>query len=240
MINNVINPRNGCKDVWNAFMVESAEFSLSSDIPYCTTTANELPSELVSYDMAKALVKKHGPTFKSSAFVHFYIDDSKFDGKRSSIWLYPQAALEILRHFAGVITPDFSTNEDFPDPIKRYNTYRMRAFGYWLTTQKISVINNVRWGDIETWDYCFDGLPFNSIVSIGTVASGIHLLRNRKLFEDGLRKMVDLIKPSVILVYGSANYGIFNDLANEGIVIKAYESSTSKAFKRRRNHEQAK
>ena len=41
-------------------------------------------------------------------------------------------------------TPDFSTYQDFPEPLKVYNTYRMRAFGYWLTKNGIKVINNIR------------------------------------------------------------------------------------------------
>ncbi|MBQ0071515.1 MAG: DUF4417 domain-containing protein, partial [Spirochaetales bacterium] len=39
------------------------------------------------------------------------------------------------------ITPDFSTNQDFPEAIKIYATYRMRAFGYWLGREGIEVIN---------------------------------------------------------------------------------------------------
>ncbi|MBQ0071809.1 MAG: DUF4417 domain-containing protein [Spirochaetales bacterium] len=55
-----------------------------------------------------------------------------------------KSALKILRHFSGVITPDFSTNQDFPEAIKIYATYRMRAFGSWLGCEGIEVINNVR------------------------------------------------------------------------------------------------
>ncbi|MCF0106739.1 MAG: DUF4417 domain-containing protein [Holdemanella sp.] len=62
------------------------------------------------------------------------------------------------------ITQDFSTFSDFPDPLKRWNTYRMRAFGVWLTRNNINVINNIRWGKEETWEYCFNGLLDNSIL----------------------------------------------------------------------------
>lgn len=113
-----------------------------------------------------------------------------------------------------MITADFSTNADFPDPIKRYNTYRMRAFGFWLGSQGISVINNVRWGTEETWDYCFDGIPYNSIVSIGTVASGINKLENRPDFEAGLLKMVEVLNPHTIVIYGSANYDWFKKVSD--------------------------
>ncbi len=113
-------------------------------------------------------MKSGNESFHYHAHIHFYIDDQKFDGKQSSIWLYPVKALEIVKHFDGIITPDFSTNADFPDPLKRYNTYRMRAFGCWIANNGLSVINNVRWGTLETWAYCFDGIPKHSITLIIT------------------------------------------------------------------------
>ncbi|MCR4555817.1 MAG: DUF4417 domain-containing protein [Alphaproteobacteria bacterium] len=163
--------------------------------------------------------------------MHFYIDDQKFDGPQSSVWLYPNKALEIIRHFSGVITVDFSTNADFPDPIKHYNTYRMRTIGRWFGTNGLSVINNVRWGTEETWDYCFDGIPYNSIVAIGTIASGINRLENRPDFESGLFKMIELLNPHAIIVYGSANYKCFKALTDLGIRIVSFPSDTSLAFK---------
>lgn len=225
--------RNGCADMWNAFMVRGAKFIMGSDIPVCPCTAKDIPKRLISYVDAKHLHKinsRSNNDYQIDAYVHFYIDDQKFDGPKSSVWLYPYKALEILRHFSGVITVDFSTNADFPDPIKRYNTYRMRALGFWLGTQGISVINNVRWGTEETWNYCFDGIPLYSTVAIGTVASGIKKLENRQDFETGLNKMVELLKPHTIIVYGSANYDCFKKLVDIGIQIIPFPSDTSLAF----------
>ena len=142
----------------------------------------------------------------------------------------PQDTLEIVRHFSGAITPDFSTNADFPDPLKRYNTYRMRAFGRWLAVNDVPVINNVRWGTEETWDYCFDGIPYHSIVAVGTVASGINKLENRPLFENGLFEMVRLLNPHTIVVYGSSKYDCFKKLSGSGINIVAFASKTNLAF----------
>jgi len=226
-------PRKGCKDMWNAFMVEGAEFVIGSDIPICPCTAQNVPKQLISYVEAKHLCKLHraeGADYHVDAFVHFYIDDQKFDGPQSGIWIKPYEALEIIRHFSGAITPDFSTNADFPDPIKRNNTYRMRAFGRWLSVNGVPVINNVRWGTEETWDYCFDGIPIDSVVAIGTIASGIHKLENRPDFEEGLFKMVELLKPHTILVYGSANYECFRALSAMGIRIVPFMSDTNIAF----------
>ena len=164
------------------------------------------------------------------------MDDYKFDGKRG-IWQEPQKALERLKKYAGVITPDFSPYQDMPEPLKVYNTFRTRAFGYWLTTQGINVINNVRWGTPETFWYCFDGIQKHSTVAIGTVASGLRLLENRQRFEDGLREMVRVIEPRKIIVYGSSKYQFFTDLTESGIEIVSFSSKTATAFERRKNNE---
>ena len=49
--------RSGLIDIWNAFMVENADFS-NHDIPLCPTTATSIPSKLIGYDEAKSTHKK--------------------------------------------------------------------------------------------------------------------------------------------------------------------------------------
>lgn len=229
--------RNGLQDIWNAFMVKGAEFS-TNDIPLCPTTATEPPSRLIAYDEAKTIhrreLRKGNLDYHVDACIHFYIDDQKFDGKRNSIWLCPEKALDIIRHFSGIIAPDFSTYADFPEPLKLWNIYRMNAFGYWIGTLGIPVISNTRWGTEETWHYCFDGNPHDSMLAVGTVASGIRLHKNRPLFEDGLRYMVETLHPHTIIIYGSANNVCIDMLQKQGIHIVSFPSKTSEAFARRK------
>ena len=231
--------RLGCRDIWNAHMVSGARFS-KHDIPFCPTTAKNLPKRIITWDEAKAIYKRHRinkeTDFFEDAFVCFYMDDYKFDGPRG-IWHDYAFALKVLRHFAGAITPDFSTNQDFPEAIKIYATYRMRAYGYWLGHEGIEVINNVRWGTEETFDYCFEGIPTNSIVAIGTVGGGPRKLVDRERFETGLFKMVTVLQPHTILVYGSANGKCFDLLRQQGINIVSYQSKTAKVFEGRKHHE---
>ncbi len=233
--------RRGCKDIWNAHLVKGAYYS-DHDIPICPTyLPSGLPQELISYKEAKTIFNKETKigrhNFQYPAFVHFYLDDYQFDGARDGIWIKPEKALEILIHFAGIITPDFSTYSDFPDPLKRYNTYRMRAFGYWCYTKGISVINNVRWGTSETWEYCFDGIEHNSVVCIGNVASGLREIENRYDYKIGFQKMLNTIKPCTIIILGSSNYEIFDYARKEGIELLTFMSPTNNAFIKRKKGE---
>ncbi len=231
--------RAGCKDIWNAFMTDGASFG-KYDIPFCPTTATTIPRDQVTWEEAKAIHRKHiakkDKDYHIDAYINWYIDDYKFDSSRG-IWHDYNFTLTVVNHFAGIITPDFSTYQDFPYPIKIYATYRMRTFGYWLGKQGINVINNVRWGTEETFDYCFEGIPTNSIVSIGTVGGGPRKLIDRDRFETGLFKMVEILKPHTILVYGSARGICFDILREQGIQIVSFQSRTAKVFEGRKAHE---
>lgn len=233
--------RKGIKDVWwRPYMVKSAVFS-ENDIPFCPTTATRNPEAIITYKEAKELYRKElrrgNKRFKHNAFVCFYEDDHKFDSI-FGIWFRSNQAYKILKHFAGIITPDFSTYQDFPYPLKLWNTYRMRAYGYWYgTICGHEVINNVRWGTSETYRYCFDGLPKNSMYCIGTVGGSPHKLIDRKRFEDGLAEMVRQLSPHTIIVYGSANYPCFKELEKQGIRIISFPSQTAQAFERRKGNE---
>lgn len=215
-------------------MVKGARFT-DNDIPVCPTTALALPSKLITYSEAKTIHSKsirNNKDYFYDAFVCFYEDDQNFDGLENSVWYHPKKAYNILKHFKGIITPDFSTYQDFPDPIKRMNTYRMRAFGYWFGTLcKKQVINNVRFGTEETYGYCFDGIEKGSIVAIGTVAGSPRRKENRERVNKGLLEMVRRLKPKCIVIYGSSSFECFEILKNDGVKILQFDSRTASFFK---------
>lgn len=215
--------RKGCKDVFNAFMVKDEQFDGKYDIPICSSSVAEIPTKLIAYDLTKSSVEY-------DAFVHFYIDDQKFDGP-NGIWNNPAKALERLKKFKGVILPDFSTNIDFPVSLKIYNTYRMRAFGCYLKKNGINVINNVRWSEPDSYEYCFAGIPKHDIICIGTIGC-IKEKINWTLYKQGLNEMVKRLEPKIILVYGRTPEKFFKELIEKGIIIHQYESQTSQAFRK--------
>jgi len=199
------------REIYKSFMVEGAKFCREFDIPICPCTATEIPKELVYYSDVKI-----APNFEG--FVHFYMDDYKFE----SIWRNPKKSLRKLRRFAGVITPDFSTYLDMPVALKIYNTYRMRAFGYWLGKQGIQVINNVRWGYSNSYKYCFDGIEKNSIVCISSLAS-LGTKTDEERFTEGLAAMVETLKPSHILFYGKQGRQFLDKYIEAGIPVTFYD-----------------
>lgn len=176
--------------IYKSYLVEGAKFCFPFDIPECPCTAKSIPPSLIYYtDMDESS--------KYLGFVHFYMDDYKFE----SIWNHPESTLKKLKRCGGIITPDFSTYQDMPAALKIYNTYRMRAIGYWLGKNGIQFINNVRWGTPETYSYCFLGIPKNSIVCVSTVGC-LGSKSDDVRFTEGLKVMVETLTPSHILMYG--------------------------------------
>lgn len=95
------------KDIWNAIMFKDAKFYIPSDNPFFHSTAQNVPSKLLSYIRAKTLnnkaMKFKNTNFHYDAFTHFYIDIYKFESKESSIWLYPKEDLKIIEHYLRII-----------------------------------------------------------------------------------------------------------------------------------------
>ena len=203
--------RKAFRTIYKSYMVEGAKFDLKYDIPICPCTAKKIPINLIYYnDIEKSKENYYG-------FVHFYMDDYKFE----SVWNNPKEALKKLRRCDGVITPDFSTYQDMPAALKIYNTYRMRAFGYWLGKQGLQVINNVRWGTPETYKYCFDGIEQNSMVCISSVGC-LGDKYDEERFTEGLAVMVETLKPSHILFYGKQGRQFMDKYIEAGMPVTFY------------------
>ena len=227
------NTRKGCKDLWNGYILKDAVYD-EYDIPFCPTTATQIPNTLISIKNAKSIyieeMKKGNRDFKVDAIIHPYVDDQSFDGIKEGYWNKPDSMIELASHYSGIITLDFSTYLDFPDPIKRWNTYRMRTLGIYSGKCGIPTVNNVRWGEEETWGYSFSGLPKEDMYAIGTVASGIRQKGYREIFINGLLYMVDQLNPRVLIIYGGDQLPVIDDLRHKGINVVTFKSDTASYF----------
>lgn len=230
--------RKNLKDLWNSFMVQGCEFS-TNNIPLCPSTINEFPKSIITYSEAKTFFYKEiksSKDFHNESFVCFYEDDQNFDGP-NGIWNHPKKAYEILKHFEGIIAPDFSTYFDFPKPLKIYNLYKMNAFGYWygqICNKKVIV--NARWDFVDSFDYCFDGIKDGDIVSIGILASGLKHKENQVFFKQGLEHLISNKSIKKFILYGSGNYDFLKEFFNNpNLEIREYECRTHRAYRRKLN-----
>ena len=56
------------------------------------------------------------------------------------------------------------------------------------------------WGESDTWEWCFEGIPQNSIVAVSNVGSS-KSAEEKKYFADGYSVMLEKLNPSKILFF---------------------------------------
>lgn len=170
---------------------------------------NYIPKDIIGFNYAKTSKEKN-------VGIHFYLDDYQFE----RVWNKPEDYTEILKQYDCIFSPDFSLYLDMPMPMKIWNIYRSRQIGQHYQNQGIKVIPTLSWAEKETFDFCFEGVPKGSIVSISTIG----VKRNKEAMQtwkDGVDELIKRIKPSTILIYGGKldyDYGNINVIYYENKV----------------------
>ena len=217
----VNSTRKNCRDVFNSFLVRFAKYAGLFEFPVIKPT-NSIPNRLIPFSKAKS-------SKDYDQWVHFYEDDYLFE----NLWDNPQKYLEVLKRFNGVILPDFSLYRDMPFVMQLWNIYRSRAIGCWLQRNGVDVIPNLRYGDKRTYKFCCDGICKGGTIAIGTHGT-LKNKEDRRIFIEGLIVVIKIIRPNVIVVYGSAPDEIFSTYRDQGIRIIHFESEFAKAMKQRK------
>lgn len=134
----------------------------------------------------------------SDAFCHFFIDDYRFE----RIWREPERYVDVLKRYAGVIMPNFSTWHIMPLPMQYWNLYRNRAMACYWQQQGIEVIPLLQCGDPRTYDYAFEGLPIGGTYAV--MNNGLMKDKeNRYYWYEFLHIAVEAVKPDLLVMYGS-------------------------------------
>jgi len=129
--------------------------------------------------------------------VHFYLDDYQF----ARVWNRPDEYIPLLRQFAAVTSPDFSTYTNMPAAMQIYNHYRKHWLAAYWQLHGIRVIPTVSWSTSDSYAWCFDGEPVGGIVSVSSVGTQ-RSEAAKQLFREGCREMVQRLRPEQILWYG--------------------------------------
>ena len=171
------------------------------------------------------------------SIVHFFLDDYKFE----SIYNNPEKKIEVLRKFKAVLTPDFSMFVEMPIALQLFATFKNRWTGAYLQQQGIKVIPTVRWGDLTSFNFCFDGIEKGSIVAVSTVG----IKKQKSHFMLGYNEMLSRIKPSKIICYGKpfdemkgdiieVDYAKTNNLqkSNSGLYIKTFYGYVDNTYRK--------
>jgi len=127
--------------------------------------------------------------------IQFFTYDYKFN------YLYSKSglAVEKLKQYYCLLTPDFSLYADMPLALQIKNTFKNRWLGAYWQSLGLKVIPTVGWSDERSFDFCFDGIEDGSIVAVST--HGNKRAKVKDAFMLGYNKMLKIIKPSAIICY---------------------------------------
>ncbi|KRD08588.1 hypothetical protein ASE48_08470 [Mycobacterium sp. Root265] len=194
------NSQPGKFDVLNLRQV----FDSSSpyQIPDLAPTEFE-PENLAAWNMPR----QREFSAENDGALHFFLDDYRFE----TVWSSPERLLDRVKAVGASLTPDFSIWVDMPMAAQVWNVYRNRWCGAYWQSHGINVIPTAHWGTPDTYNFCFDGIPLNSIVA--TSSMGAHKYKSdQALFRDGLQELVDRTQPKLLLSYGQLRYSDGLDL----------------------------
>lgn len=171
-----------------------------------------IPERLIGFNYAKSSKEKN-------AGIHFYVDDYQFE----RVWSYPEKYVDILSKYECILTPDFSLYMDMPMPMKIWNIYRSRQIGAFYQSKGIKVIPTLSWAEPETYQFCFQGVPKGSVVSVSTVGVKHDAI---DIWSGGMDEAIRQLEPSTVLEYGG---DIGYDYGN--IAVKRYDNEVTNNWK---------
>ena len=132
----------------------------------------------------------------------------------------PDDKIERLKKFNAVLSPDFSMYTEMP----------------------VALQPTVRWGSLESFNFCFDGIEKGCVVAVSTLG-----VKNEKShFILGYNEMRRRIKPEKVICYGKpfdemkgdiieVDYAETNNLEKGFFIKKLYRYITTVLFGERKN-----
>lgn len=130
--------------------------------------------------------------------VHFFCDDYVFD---HAVWKKLEFTTYSLIDFNVLFAPDYSLHVDVPDAVNINNVYKSRLIGSYWQYFGYDVIPVASWGSAQSFDYCFKGLPYDSVIAV----CGVGIYHDENVFElwkSALLRIEEERHPICFIVYG--------------------------------------
>jgi len=206
------------RDVYLSYLINGAKRTETDGFPIIERwmIAENPPKEIVQWDRRRDVVDP------SNTGMSFYCVDCGF----TPILSNPKAYVDKLRKYFVVISIDASPFDNMPLVVQKSQIFLNLAITYFFGKNGIKVIPNVRLGDDRTMS-SLEAYPKHTLIAIGTNGF-MKVNKNRKIFGKQVRKIVDILEPTGICVYGPANHEIFDYVKTKGIPIYQYDSYTMK------------
>lgn len=213
------------KDEFGAFLVKNAKFTKGEEeYPIIDEgiVSKEIPKKIITF---KESLKIHDLDKCKECFVCFYEPDEDFLRVKRN----PKRYAKYLSKFAGVIGLDLSVHTDQQRVKQKEQMNGNLELTFYIGHNDSKIIPNIRPGseDLET-EY-FEAFPRGTLVAIGT--HGFIKTKYEKCeWYLLLNRIINVLHPSGIIVYGTLNGQIFDEI-KEKVPIYTYDTWAERRIK---------
>lgn len=175
----------------NMHLMDGMEFSDVNDFPILKAYNGSVNLDFHPFS-------EHNKLDGKGQAIHFFAHDYKF---ATACDKKLEATTYKLSKFDCLFTPDYSLFVDVPSHINKHSVYLSRFAGAHWQNCGFNVIPTASWGNADSFEYCFEGLPTNSV--IGVCGVGVQWSRSAcLLWQYAMRTLEERLTPSLVIVYG--------------------------------------
>ena len=154
---------------------------------------------------------------EGNKFVHFFLPDYYIE----RVWNNLEHYEAVFSAHRGIVQPDFSLYTDMPRAMQIWQHYRRNWVAQYYQSRGIHVIPSPTWGEEDSFEFCFEGMPKGSCLAISTVGM-VSNKENRRIFNIGFNAVLEQLEPSQLIIYGAMTDAIREKI--RGIPYKHIES----------------
>lgn len=189
-------------------LVEGAIFTGYYDYPLVNPPYSmEIPKYIIPFRE-----RKYHHDYKDVA-IGISLDDS-------DVIRNPNNYIDEFRKYNAIMLTDSSVCKAISLSAVIANVYRNHEILSFFHRQGLNVIPHVRWSNeksyktIANYNLVFDGYPKDSIISI-SIPQEFENNDLYKYFKEGLKVMLDNLRPTTVIVYGKKSNSILQDFTNK-------------------------
>ncbi len=195
------------EDSFQAFLVEGANFTEKEEYPILESwmVSKVPPKKIMPFDKA---LNYRGDL--SDVHVCTYARDCTFERIRKN----PGKYLNFFGRCAGLIGFDFSVHSDMPIVKQKAQMNDNLSCTYYYGKEGNEIIPNIRYGIDELADEFLAAIPKHALIAIGTHGF-IKEKAQKAEWYCSLEKIIDVLEPTGIIVYGSLNGKVFAEFESK-------------------------
>ena len=203
-------------DTFGAYVINNVLVAGKYDMPVIGYFGYDLPDYLALYTNIQDYRKT------KNTCVVFYQYDEQFDSI-NGLWnaiIHKKEKLlsqykQRFKDVRFICCPDYSITGDMPPAMQIFNVYRSRVVAIWLREFcGCTIIPNLRFNNKKSYEYCFDGIAYKSIVCLSILGLCSKPVDVQNLIS-GLHETIIRIRPQTIIVFGECTEKKYNKIFKE-------------------------